>query len=134
MNLSVIEPKFIDFAWRDGASCLNECCALVDEITGDQLKLILSRGERYLVRLDEDGKSVGWSVFRVDQLPNLRVFHITDLVAHEAHFEGYFDQVKELAKSLGCSRIRCSAPEAQARLYRHKLGFKQVYVTLEVIT
>ncbi len=133
MNLVVIEPKHIDFAWRDGASCLAEACKLVDEITGDQLKMILARGERYLVRLDDDGKTLGWGTFRVDQLPNLRVLHVTDLVAHNGHFEQFFDQLKQLAEAFGCSRIRCSAHEAQARLYRQKLGFKPVYTTLEVI-
>ena len=127
-----IDPKHVDFAWRDGASQLAEVCKLVDEITGDQLKLILSRGERHLVRLDHEGKTVGWGAFRVDQLPNLRVLHITDLVAHNGHFEKFFEELKAIANSLGCSRIRCSAHESQARLYRMKLGFKPVYTTLEV--
>lgn len=133
MALTIIEPKFIDYAWRDGASCLSEACELVDEITGDQLKLILSRGERYLARLDNDGKAVGWGVFRIDQLPNLRVLHVTDLVAHNGAFEEFFDQLRHVAESMGCSRIRCSTLEAQARLYRQKLGFKPIYTTLEVM-
>lgn len=130
--LILIEPKFVDFAWRDGASCLAEACSLVDEITGDQLKLILARGERHLVRMDHEGKTVGWGAFRVDQYPNLRVLHVTDLVAHNGHFQDFFDQLRTLAESQGCSRIRCCAGEAQARLYRQKLGLKPVYTTLEV--
>jgi hypothetical protein len=133
VNLVIIEPKFIDYAWRDGANCLSEVCDLVDEITGDQLKLILSRGERHLARLDNEGKTVGWGAFRIDQLPNLRVLQVTDLVAHNGHFEKFYEKLKEIAVSFGCSRIRCSAPDAQARLYRLKLGFKPVYQTLEVI-
>ena len=133
MKLTIIDPKFTDFAWRDGASCLAEACELVDEITGDQLKMILSRGERILVRLDGDITGIGWGVFRVDQLPNMRVMHITDLVAHNAHFELFFEELKKLAEAFGCSRIRCSTKEAQARLYRQKLGFKPVYTTLEVM-
>lgn len=131
-RLSIIEPKFVDFAWKDGASCLAEACALVDEITGDQLKMVLARGERYLVRMDDETGTVGWGAFRVDQLPNLRVLHATDLVAHNGHFEQFFAQLKAIAASLGCSRIRCSAHDAQARLYRQKLGFKPVYTTLEI--
>lgn len=131
VNLTIIEPKYVDYAWADGAKCLEEACKLVDEITGDQLKLILSRGERYLVRMDAPDGVVGWATFRVDQLPNLRVFHITDLVAHNGHFEDFFAEASKIAVSLGCSRIRCSAHEAQSRLYRQKLGFKPVYTTLE---
>lgn len=132
VTLTIIEPKHIDFAWRDGANCLAEACALVDEITGDQLKLILSRGERYLCRMDEDGKTTGWGAFRVDQLPNIRVLHVTDLVAHNAGFEQFFSELRNIALSLGCSRIRCSTHDAQARLYRQKLGFEFVYSTHEV--
>lgn len=132
MALTIIDPKFIDYAWRDGASSLGDATKLVEEITADQLKMILSRGERILVRMDAEESAVGWGVFRVDQLPNLRVFFVTDLVAHNGHFENFYDELRELARSFGCSRIRCAAQESQARLYRQKLGFKPVYTTLEV--
>jgi hypothetical protein len=130
LNLKIIEPKFIDYAWKDGANCLAEACEQIEEITGDQLKMILSRGERHLVRMDGES-TVGWGVFRVDQLPNMRVLYVTDLVAHNAQFELFFEQLNGMAAILGCSRIRCAAHEPQARLYRQKLGFKPVYMTLE---
>ena len=134
MNLVVIDPRHVDFAWRDGGACLAEACDTVEEITGDQLKMILSRGERTLVRMDDEGQAVGWGAFRVDQLPNMRVLHITDLVAHNGGFECFFDEIKKVARSLGCSRVRCCAKPAQARLYRMKAGFTPVYQTLEVLT
>jgi hypothetical protein len=100
------------------------------EITGDQLKLLLSRGERTLIRMD-DGETVGWGVVRVDQLPNMRVLFVTDMVAPNAHFERFISELKKLAESLGCSRVRCAAKPAQARLYRMKVGFVPVYEILE---
>lgn len=131
--LSVIQPQFVDRAWRDGASCLAEACETSGgEITGDQLKLILARGERTLVALVEDDKPIGWGAWRVDQLPNVRVLHCTDLVAHGANFERFFDELKKAAEMLGCSEIRCCAKPAQARLYRMKLGMESVYETLRV--
>lgn len=133
LTLSIVDPRFVDRAWKDGASCLAEACATSGgEIEGPQLKMILSRGERTLVALVDEGKPVGWAVARVDQLPNFRSFHITDLVAHNAHFEAFMDAVKEMASREGCSRVRCCAKPAQARLYRAKLGFTPVYETLEV--
>lgn len=133
MLLVPIEAKFIDFAWRDGASCLSEACETSGgEITGDQLKLLLARGERTLLRFDDDGKTVGWGVVRVDQLPNIRVLFATDMVAHNGHFERFFEELQKLARSLGCSRVRCAAKPAQARLYRQKVGFTPVYEILEV--
>lgn len=133
MELCPVPSERIDKAWKDGASLLSEACETSGgEITGDQLKMILSRGERTLLCMRDDDKTVGWAVVRVDQLPNLRVLHVTDLVAHNAGFERFFAALKLMAGHLGCSRVRCSCKEAQARLYRMKLGFKPVYTTLEV--
>lgn len=133
MRLEPIGAHFIDYAWRDGASKLSEACETSGgEITGDQLRLLLTRGERTLIRMVEDEKTVGWGVIRVDQLPNVRVLMITDLVAPRIGFERFFDELKKMAFALGCSRIRCAAKQAQERLYRMKCGFNPVYQIMEV--
>lgn len=137
MELIPIPAQMIDFAWAEGASCLAEACDTSGgEITGDQLKMILSRGERTLIRMQgwegSESKTVGWGVVRVDQLPNLRVLYVTDMVAHGAHFERFFEELKKMARTLGCSRVRCAAKPVQARLYRQKCGFLPVYEVLEV--
>jgi len=132
MQLIPVPQTHIDLAWKQGASCLAEACDTSGgEITGDQLKMILSRGERTLLRMDDE-KTVGWGVVRVDQLPNMRVLMVTDLVAHNGGFERFFEALKQLARDLGCSRVRCAAKEAQARLYRMKAGFQPVYAIMEV--
>ena len=131
MKLTQVPSSHIDAAYADGASCLSEACSKSGgEIEGPQLKMMLSRGERTLIRMDDDGV-VGWGVVRIDQLPNMRVLMITDLVAHNAGFERFFDNIKQLARDLGCSRVRCAAQKAQARLYRMKAGFTPVYEILE---
>lgn len=131
--LTPVPAHMVDFAWKEGASELAKACDTSGgEITGDQLKMILARGERTLVRMDADGLTVGWGVVRIDQLPNLRVLFITDLVAPGGHFESFFSDIKKLAREYGCSRVRCAAKPAQARLYRQKCGFQPVYDILEV--
>lgn len=130
MELQPVPASHIDFAWNDGAFNLGLACD-VDEIKGDQLKMMLSRGERQLFRM-VDGDTVGWAVARVDQLPNLRVLFVTDLYAPGGHFEGFWGEVKALAFKLGCSRVRCAAKPPQARLYRMKCNFRPVYEIMEV--
>jgi len=133
MKLTPIDARFIDAAWTEGASCLSAACDTSGgEIEGPQLKMLLSRGERTLLRMDADGVTAGWGVVRVDQLPNVRVLFVTDLVAPHGHFERFFTAIKELAASLGCSKVRCAAKPAQARLYSMKCGFQPVYSILEV--
>ena len=132
MKLTPIDSRFLDQAWSEGASCLSLACDTSGgEIEGPQLKMILARGERTLLRMDAEGVA-GWGVVRVDQLPNMRVLFITDLVAPHGHFERFFVAVKELAASLGCSKVRCAAKPAQARLYSSKCGFTPVYQIMEV--
>lgn len=135
MKLVPIQTTMIDFAWfRDGANQLSEACETSGgEVTGDQLKLLLSRGERTLLRMENDaGEGVGWGVIRVDVLPNFRVLHACEMVAHNANFETYLQELKGIAASLGCLRIRACAKPAQARLYKQKIGMRPVYETLEI--
>lgn len=131
LRLIPVPAHQIDYAWADGADSLVDACS--DECTIDQLKYILSRGERQLVRMDEDGKVKGWGVFKVEAFPNMRVFHVTNLVARNAGFQRYFEALTGMAKDMGCSRIRCSAKPATARIYESKLGFQPVYTTLEKV-
>jgi len=132
-KIIVVPTTHIDQAWKDGASNLAHACATSGgEITGDQLKMMLSRGERTLLRLDTDDQIVGWSVVGVEQLPNFRVLYVYELYAPHGHFEAFFEEVGVMARGLGCLRLRCAAAPAQARLYRQRCGFAPVYQTLEV--
>ena len=132
MRLIPVPHTHVDRAWKEGASCLARACDTSGgEIEGPQLKMLLARGERTLIRMDAEGDTVGWGVVRVDQLPNMRVLFVTDLVAPHGHFERFFAALTDLAVTHGCSRIRCAAKPAQARLYSMKLAFKPVYSILE---
>lgn len=131
MNLIPIPSRHVDFAWRDGAASLGESC--VEECTPDQLRMLIARGERQLIRMDSDGKTVGWGAFRVEDLPNMRVLFVTNMTAHNGHFETFYSLLEGVAKDLGCSRIRFAALPAQERLYRMKLKAAPVYSIMEKI-
>lgn len=134
MKLLHVPATHVDQAWKDGASKLAEACATSGgEVTGDQLKLLLARGERTLIQMNDNGAIVGWGVMRIDQLPNVRVLHICEVYAPRNLHGEYLAQLKELAKAHGCSEIRCSAKPAQARLYRMKFDFESVYETMRVL-
>lgn len=128
MPLLIVAAEWVNHAYEHGADMLGESC--VEECTPDQLKMMLSRGERTLVQMVKDDKVVGWGVYKIDQLPNLKVLHITNLVAHNGGFEQFFDEIKGIAKAYACTRVRASCKPAQARLYRIKCGFKPLYETI----
>lgn len=133
IELLTVPASHIDRAWKDGAHKLSEACDTSGgEITGDQLKLILSRGERTLVLMRRDGEIAGWGVVRVDQLPNVRALFCTDMYAPGAEFADFFGELKKFAEMNGCSELRCAARAAQARLYSMKCGFEPVYTVMKV--
>lgn len=132
-KLLIVPPNFVDRAWKEGASSLAEACDLISDVTGSQLKMIFAKGERHLVQMLDDEKIVGWGAFVIDQLPNIRVLHITDITAHNGHFEGFLEELKKIALSLGCSAVRyCPASESRARLFKAKTGAELVYATYEI--
>lgn len=132
-KLHIVPPSFVALAWKDGAHQLTKACDTSGgEITGDQLKLILSRGERTLLRIDLDGVAVGWAVTRIDQLPNTRALHISDLYAPGGHWAACFDLLADMARANGCVEMRCCAKPAQARLYQRRLPWVPLYETLKV--
>jgi hypothetical protein len=133
MKLEIVPKEFIDKAWKDGAHQLSEACDVSGgEITGDQLKMILSQGGRMLVAMKEENETVGWGVVRVDQLPNVRALHICELFAPDIHFERFFAECCTMATAFGCSEVRCSADKVKSRLYQMKCGFQPIYTTLRV--
>lgn len=132
-KLQPVPADFIDLAWKEGASNLGKACDTSGgEITGDQLKMILARGERSLLRMDLDGRAVGWVVIRIDQMPNVRALHICELYAPGGHWQACFDQLKDIAQASGCSEIRCSAKPAQVRLYQRYKDWEPLYTTLRL--
>ena len=57
---------------------------------------------------------------------------MTESPIHEMSRDECWEQLKDFAKANGCTEVRCSAKEAQARLYRMRFGFEPVYTTLKV--
>ena len=132
-QLHIVPPAFVGRAWMDGASQLGKACDTSGgEITGDQLKMILARGERTLIRIDRDGQTAGWAVTRIDQLPNVRALHVCELHAPGGHWAACFDLLADMARANGCTEMRCCAQPAQVRLYQRHHDWVPLYQTLKV--
>lgn len=133
-QLRIVPAAFVGRAWADGAHQLAMACETSGgEITGDQLKLLLCRGERDLIRIDLDGQAVGWAVTRIDQLPNVRALHVCELYAPGGHWTACYDLLADMARGNGCSEIRCSAKPAQCRLYQRHQPWQPLYTTMRIV-
>jgi hypothetical protein len=133
MQILRVAPSHIDRAWRDGAHNLSEACKwALREITPDQLKLLLARGERTLYALEDGDKMVAWAAVQVQQLPNIRVLYVYAIYAPGSTGPEAFRLLADLARAEGCSSIRGACVEQVTRLWERKLGAKRLYTVCEI--
>ena len=134
MSLELFQcmPHEIDRAWREGAHKLSDACKWASrEITPDQLKMLLARGERTLIGARDNGEVKGWAAVHVLQLPNCRVLHIYSMCGKGiCSFDG-LKLLKEHAQASGCSGIRGCVRPSMERLMR-RFGGKTLYTTCEI--
>jgi hypothetical protein len=133
MNLFQCTPAEIDKAWRDGACKLAEATKwAAREITTDQLKMLLSRGERTLIGCrDDDGTILGWAAVQVQQLPNLRVLYVYALQGKFVCNKEASVLLKQYAEANGCSSVRGAVRPSMERLLRKVVGAVPIYTVVE---
>lgn len=132
MELFQCRPQDIDAAWRDGACVLGEATRHAQrEITLDQLKMLLSRGERTLIGARDGDRITGWAAVQVQQLPNLRVLYIFALAGKGICSAEGVARLREYALANGCTTIRGAVRPSMARLLQ-RLGGKPLYTTYEL--
>ena len=120
----------IDQIWHGDADVLVTAMPRNNgECTGDQLKMLLMRGEMLLI-----GSKDLYAAIQHIQHPNRRVLHVFAAGARDGG-SGLNDrdiaELTEYARQTGCEAITCSADMAAQRLYQ-RFGFKPIYTTLEI--
>lgn len=132
LELFQCSPAEIDRAWRDGAHRLSEACKWASrEITADQLKMLLSRGERTLIGTRENGRVLGWAAVQVQQLPNIRTLYIYSMQGEGICTPEGFSLLREYAESNGCSSIRGAVRASMMRMLK-RFGASEIYTTCEI--
>lgn len=133
MKLVHIPAAFIDKAWADGAHKLAAACKWASrEVTPDQLKMLLAKGERQLLGLDIDGKMVAWAAVEVQQLPNIRILYVYSIYAPGSTGAEAFELLADVARKEGCSSIRGACVDHIARLWEIKFQAKRLYTVMEI--
>ena len=120
----------IDQLWHGSADALVSAMARNGgECTGDQLKMMLMRGELLLIGSDDL-----WAAVQHVQHPNRRVLHIY-AVASKLNSDGLnhadINDLCEYARQTGCTALTCSADKAAERLYA-RYGFQSQYTTMGI--
>jgi hypothetical protein len=133
MQLYEVSPAHIDRAWRDGAAELARACKwAANEITPDQLKMLLSRGERQLLCVREGEAIKGWVAVQVQQLPNIRILYVYGLAGKDVCTPEGGRLIREYAEGHGCSSVRGSVRASMMRMLKQRFGARPLYQTFEM--
>lgn len=128
MNLFVVPHHLVMSAWRNGASRLAEATdKAMGEVTPDQMKMLLARGERQLIGIEDGGAVLAWFAVTVEQLPNVRVLYIYAAWAPGSVTADVFAPLAGFARDAGASEIRGASNDAIMRIWRSKLGAEKLY-------
>lgn len=101
------------------------------DCTPEQLRLLLSRGAQHLFIVVEDTNIRGAFSVEVVNHPNSKSATTTAMGGKGLFTKETIAQYEDWARSQGVTKIRAFAKEAQARLYRQKLGLNSTVYLVE---
>lgn len=131
-QLIIVDPMYVHQVWDTVKPFFD---ASYEESSGDctveQLKLLLSRGSQTLFAIVEDDKTIGAFAVEIVNHPNSRSAQTTAMGGKDVFTPELIAQYETWAKSQGATKIRAYAKEAQARLYKQKLGLNSTYYVVE---
>ena len=132
-SVQIVAPNNVYSVWADVENYLNASINVSGgDITLDQLKLILIRGEQtLLVSVDDNKKINGAMTVEFINYPNARTMFITALGGVGIVNNETFSQVETWARMQGATKASAWAQETQARLYKIKANFNTVRMVVE---
>lgn len=102
-----------------------------NDYTLDQIKVFVAQGTWVLlVAVDEAGKIHGAATVNFSNYPNDRIAFITFIGGRLISNKDTFEQMKNILKSFGATKIQGAARESIARLWS-RYGFEERYIIVE---
>lgn len=124
IQLQIVHPNYIHIIWDKIESFFDRAMlAGTDDYNVDQLKMLLTEGRQTLFVFVEDEKIIGALSVEMINYPNSRVAYTSAIGGKGLFDENTIKQYEDWAKSQGATKIRAFAKDAQARLYKMKMGF-----------
>jgi len=132
-QINIVAPDFINQYWNKIEPFFESSFKFsTDDYSVDQIKFLLVNGQQIcLVAVEDDGSIIGASAVSISNYPNHRVLHITSMGGRALVEDDLIKQFEAWARSQGVTKIRAFAQDAQARLYKMKMGFQSVAHVVE---
>jgi hypothetical protein len=132
-QINIVAPDFVCQCWNKIEPFFESSFKFsTDDYSVEQLKFLLVNGQQIcLVAVEDDGTIIGASAVSISNYPNHRVLHITSMGGRALVEDDLIQQFEDWARSQGVTKIRAFAQDAQARLYKMKMGFESVAHVVE---
>lgn len=131
-SIEIVPTEFVHQAWHYCSKFILDAMKHAKgECTAEQLLMQLAQGSNLLMLYREDDEIVGAVVGYFITAPNARIFYINAIGGKTS--EEHTQKMFEYAKANGATRVRGSARESVARLWRMKYGFESIYTTVEKV-
>jgi hypothetical protein len=131
-QIQIVAPEYVHQVWDDVERYFNSSLRFsTDDYSVDQIKMLLVNGQAILFIAVHEGKIIGASAVQLVNYPNHRVVHIMTMGGKALIEPDMIKQFEDWAKSQGATKIKAYAQDAQARLYRIKMGLNIVSHVVE---
>jgi hypothetical protein len=131
-QIQIVAPDFVCQNWNKIESFFESSFKFsTDDYSVDQIKFLLVNGQQICLVAVEDDNIIGASAVSINNYPNHRVLHITSMGGRALVEPDLIEQFEAWARSQGVTKIRAYAQDAQARLYKMKMGFDSVAHVVE---
>jgi hypothetical protein len=132
-QVQIVAPGHIHAVWPVVRGLLNTAVVNYDYADYDveHLKVLLVKEFQVLFVVLKDEKIIGAFTVEIINYPNHRVAHTTTMGGKGLFDSNTVNQYEEWCKANGVTKIRAYAQDAQARLFKMKLGLNAVTHVVE---
>ena len=132
-QIQIVAPEYIHTIWDDVKSMLKPAFINFENADYDveHLKVLIIEQYQYLFVVVEDNKIIGAYTVEIINHPNHKVAHTTCMGGKGVFDKDTVRQYEDWCKGNGITKIRAYAKDAQARLFKMKLGLNVITHVVE---
>ena len=132
MNVKQVSPQHIHQVWPDVFEFIKDALQYgCGEYNADQMKVMILRGEQFLLVAVEENAIKGAATVQFIDYPNYRVAYVTSIGGKLIANKNTFKELADWCKFNGASKIQGAARESIERLWKRLFNFERRYVIVE---
>lgn len=136
LKIQHVDPNYIHQVWSFVEPMLTpvfEKSLISTYYNIDNLKEYIIRSEQtLLVAVDTEGSIKGAATIQWSNYPNARIAYITTIGGRMLITKENHQELMNWVRAMGGTKIQGYARESVARLWKQKVGYKPVHITMEL--